>query len=88
MCDSCAAAMGLGVSACFPAAVKPQGALNYPCGLSRLVLEERLDETAARQVLLVRAAETGDAADALLTEDDRGYAARAAAELVRWRADR
>ncbi|MPZ47340.1 MAG: DUF2868 domain-containing protein [Betaproteobacteria bacterium] len=45
-----------------------------------------MDETAARQVLLVRAAEAADAASALLTEDDRRYAARAAAELVRWRA--
>jgi hypothetical protein len=43
-----------------------------------------LDETAARQVLLVRAAEGSDAAGTLLSEDDRRYAARAAAELVRW----
>lgn len=45
-----------------------------------------MDETAARQVVLVRAAEAADAASALLTEDDRRYAGRAAAELVRWRA--
>ena len=45
-----------------------------------------MDETAARQVLLVRAAEAADAEGALLTDDDRRYAARAAAELVRWKA--
>lgn len=45
-----------------------------------------MDENAARQVLLVRAAETTDAASALLSDEDRRYAARAAAELVRWQA--
>jgi hypothetical protein len=45
-----------------------------------------MDESAARQVLLVRAAEGSDSAGTLLSEDDRRYAARAAAELVRWQA--
>jgi hypothetical protein len=45
-----------------------------------------LNEYEARQVLLVRAADGTDAASTLLTEDDRRYAARAAAELVRWQA--
>lgn len=45
-----------------------------------------MDENAARQVLLVRAAEASDGSSSLLSEEDRRYAARAAAELVRWRA--
>jgi hypothetical protein len=45
-----------------------------------------LNETAARQILFVRAAEAADTAGTLLTEEDRRYAGRAAAELVRWRA--
>jgi hypothetical protein len=45
-----------------------------------------MDENAARRVLLVRAAEGSDSAGTLLSEDDRRYAARAAAELVRWQA--
>ena len=41
-----------------------------------------IDESAARKILLVRAAETGDAQ--LISAEDRGYADRAAAELARW----
>lgn len=45
-----------------------------------------MNETAAQRVLLVRAIETSDRERTLLTGDDRHYAARAAAELVRWQA--
>ncbi len=45
-----------------------------------------MNEAAARQVLLVRALEGAESPGRPLTEDDRGYAARAAAELVRWQA--
>ncbi len=45
-----------------------------------------MDESAAREVLFIRAIESHDAGGALLSEDDRRYAARAAAELVRWSA--
>jgi len=39
-----------------------------------------LNEAAAQQVLLIRAVEGADGAGKLLSEDDRGYAGRAAAE--------
>ena len=45
-----------------------------------------MNEAAARNVLLVRAVEGSDAAGKVLTQEDRGYAGRAAAELVRWQA--
>ena len=45
-----------------------------------------VNEAAARDVLLVRAVEMTDDAEALLSAQDRGHAGRAAAELVRWRA--
>ncbi len=45
-----------------------------------------MDETAARQVLFVRAVEGADVAGEVLTEEDRRYAGRAGAELVRWHA--
>ncbi|TAK54256.1 MAG: DUF2868 domain-containing protein [Gammaproteobacteria bacterium] len=45
-----------------------------------------MNESAAREVLLVRAVELADGADATLSASDRGHAARAAAELVRWQA--
>ncbi len=45
-----------------------------------------MNEFAARQVLFVRAVESVDAQHRPLTEDDLGYASRAAAELVRWQA--
>ncbi|MDP1536609.1 MAG: DUF2868 domain-containing protein [Burkholderiales bacterium] len=45
-----------------------------------------MNEVAAREVLLVRAVEMADAAEALLSAQDRGHAGRAAAELVRWQA--
>ncbi|HEX4943629.1 MAG TPA: DUF2868 domain-containing protein, partial [Usitatibacteraceae bacterium] len=45
-----------------------------------------MNEAAAQVVLLVRAVEGADPAGKALTKDDRGYAARAAAELVRWQA--
>ncbi len=45
-----------------------------------------MNESAAREVLLVRAVEMADGADATLSAGDRGHAARAAAELVRWQA--
>jgi hypothetical protein len=46
-----------------------------------------MDEDAARNVLLVRAIETADSAHHHLTEDDRRYASRTAAELARWQAN-
>ncbi|MGE0356976.1 MAG: DUF2868 domain-containing protein [Burkholderiales bacterium] len=45
-----------------------------------------MNEGAARQVLLVRALEGAESPGRVLTEDDQGHAARAAAELVRWQA--
>jgi len=45
-----------------------------------------LNESTAREVSFVRAIESGDAQCALLTEEDRGCASRAAAEFVRWQA--
>jgi len=45
-----------------------------------------VNEAVAREVLFVRAVETADASGGPLTRDDRGYAGRAAAELVRWQA--
>jgi len=45
-----------------------------------------VNETIAQEVLLVRAVEGTDTAGKILTEDDRNYAGRAAAELVRWQA--
>ena len=45
-----------------------------------------VNESAAREVLLVRAVEMSANADEVLSADDRGHAARAAAELVRWQA--
>lgn len=45
-----------------------------------------VNESAAGQVLLVRALENVQAGDETLTDEDRGYAGRAAAELVRWQA--
>ncbi len=45
-----------------------------------------MNETAAREVLLVRAVETADGASTVLSAQDRGHAGRAAAELVRWQA--
>ncbi|MCM2327693.1 MAG: DUF2868 domain-containing protein [Lysobacter sp.] len=45
-----------------------------------------MNESAAREVLLVRAVETSASADELLSAEDRGHAGRAAAELVRWQA--
>lgn len=47
-----------------------------------------MDEDAAREVCLLRAIETGPAADALLSGADRLHAARTAAELARWDAAR
>jgi hypothetical protein len=47
----------------------------------------RMDEDAARNVLLVRAIETADSAHQHLTEDDRRYASRTAAEMARWQAN-
>ena len=43
-----------------------------------------MNESAARDVLLVRAVERADVARAILTDKDREHAARAAAELTRW----
>ena len=45
-----------------------------------------VNETAARQVLLIRAVESADSARALLSDTDRQHAARAATELARWTA--
>ena len=45
-----------------------------------------MNEAAAQKVLVVRAVEGADAEGKLLSEEDRGYAGRAAAELVRWQA--
>lgn len=45
-----------------------------------------MNEAAARQVLLIRAVEGADAEGRLLSDEDRAYAGRAAAELVRWQA--
>jgi hypothetical protein len=43
-----------------------------------------MDESAARDVLLVRAIETTDADGTVLSADDRRHAGRAAAELAHW----
>lgn len=43
-----------------------------------------MDENTARDVLLVRAIETADPANRVLSEDDRRLATRSAAELARW----
>lgn len=45
-----------------------------------------MNESAAREVLLVRAVEGADSAGKILTPGDLAHAGRAAAELVRWRA--
>lgn len=45
-----------------------------------------MNEAGAQEVLLIRAVEGADGEGALLTEEDRGDAGRAAAELVRWQA--
>lgn len=45
-----------------------------------------MNEAAAREVLLVRAIESTDSAQTLLTPTDREYAGRTAAELARWQA--
>ena len=45
-----------------------------------------MNESAARDVVLVRAIEAADDAQALLSAEDRRYASRAAAELARWNA--
>ncbi len=46
-----------------------------------------VNEHAARDVVLVRAIESADTERAILTNEDRTHASRAAAELARWRAD-
>jgi len=46
-----------------------------------------MNEQAARDVVLVRAIESADTERAILTNEDRTHASRAAAELARWRAD-
>lgn len=46
-----------------------------------------MNEAAARDVVLVRAIETGDQGRTLITDEDRRHANRAAAELARWDAD-
>jgi hypothetical protein len=43
-----------------------------------------MNEHAARDIALVRAIETADTDEVLLTSDDRRYAGRAAAELTHW----
>jgi hypothetical protein len=45
-----------------------------------------MNESGAKKVLFIRAVEAADADGKLLSEEDRGYAGRAAAELVRWQA--
>lgn len=45
-----------------------------------------MNEQAAREVVLVRAIETGDRKIDILSEDDRKYASRAARELAQWQA--
>lgn len=44
----------------------------------------RMNENTARDVLLVRAIETADAGERILSADDRRHATRTAAELARW----
>jgi len=45
-----------------------------------------MNETAARDVLLVRAIEHADASQSLLSREDREFASRSATELARWTA--
>lgn len=45
-----------------------------------------MNETAAREVLLVRAIEQADVAHVVLSRDDREFASRSATELARWTA--
>jgi hypothetical protein len=45
-----------------------------------------MNEAFAKKVLLVRAVEAADSEGKFLSEEDRGYAGRAAAELIRWQA--
>jgi len=45
-----------------------------------------MNEQAARDVALVRALESGDGENAVLSADDRRYASRAAGELAHWQA--
>lgn len=45
-----------------------------------------MNEQVARDVVLVRAIETSDAAHEVLSDDDRNYASRSARELAAWRA--
>lgn len=45
-----------------------------------------MNETGAKKVLFIRAVEAADTDGKFLSEADRGYAGRAAAELVRWQA--
>jgi len=45
-----------------------------------------MNEQVARRVVLVRAIETADAGQAVLSEDDRKYASRSARELAAWQA--
>lgn len=45
-----------------------------------------MNEQAAREVILVRAIETGDRKMEILSEDDRRHASRAARELAEWQA--
>ena len=45
-----------------------------------------MNETAARDVLLVRAIEQSDASQSLLSREDREFASRTATELARWTA--
>lgn len=45
-----------------------------------------MNETAARDVLLVRAIEQSDASQSLLSREDREFASRSATELARWTA--
>jgi hypothetical protein len=43
-----------------------------------------MNETAAREVLLVRAIERADTSQSLLSREDREFASRSATELARW----
>ena len=45
-----------------------------------------MNETDAKKVLFIRTLEVADVDGKLLSEEDRGYAGRAAAELTRWQA--
>ena len=45
-----------------------------------------MNEAAAKKVFFIRAVETAEAESKFLSDEDCGYAGRAAAELVRWQA--